>query len=577
MATRFKEIASMTIKNRVRFALALMLSLVMALTGMSLATPTYAQDSSTLVVGFAQEPDSMNGFYSAMAFAQWANDLVQASLYDFSDKLEPVLVLAAEVPTRENGGISEDFTEYTVKLKPGLKWSDGKPLTAEDLVFTYQMIKDPANNMVQGGSIRDALESVELVDETTFRLKFNAPKPFPEDLIGSPGLSTILPAHVFRPIYEANGTIENAEENQNPKVFSGPYILREWKRGESMLFEANPNYVFGEPKIKRVLIRFFPDTDSQYAALAAGQLDFVPNVSEGDLPRVAASNPDLKLVTVFGGYIESLWLNLQEEGKGPRAGHPALKDVRVRRALRLAIDRETITRELLAGATKPTDSIYAGSPFENKELGVTPYDPEAAAALLDEAGWVVGADGVREKDGVKLELRYSTTTAGWRNNIQAVIQQQLAKVGVSVILEKYPASEYFGTYANNGVVASGQFDIGQFANNTALTNPANVTVDESLSCAQIVSDENPSGNNWTGFCNAEMDSLSQVTKTSLDPEERLRAAYRIQEIMRDEVPLINLFPRGDNYAYNTKRFVGEIRIGSGVGNQWFDIMNWQLR
>ncbi|PJF32319.1 MAG: hypothetical protein CUN51_01440 [Candidatus Thermofonsia Clade 1 bacterium] len=577
MATRFKEIASMTIKNRVRFALALVLSLVMALTGMSLATPTYAQDSSTLVVGFAQEPDSMNGFYSAMAFAQWANDLVQASLYDFSDKLEPVLVLAAEVPTRENGGISEDFTEYTVKLKPGLKWSDGKPLTAEDLVFTYQMIKDPANNMIQGGSIRDALESVELVDETTFRLKFNAPKPFPEDLIGSPGLSTILPAHVFRPIYEANGTIENAEENQNPTVFSGPYVLREWKRGESMLFEANPNYVFGEPKIKRVLIRFFPDTDSQYAALAAGQLDFVPNVSEGDLPRVAASNPDLKLVTVFGGYIESLWLNLQEEGKGPRAGHPALKDVRVRRALRLAIDRETITRELLAGATKPTDSIYAGSPFENKELGVTPYDPKAAAALLDEAGWVVGADGVREKDGVKLELRYSTTTAGWRNNIQAVIQQQLAKVGVSVILEKYPASEYFGTYANNGVVASGQFDIGQFANNTALTNPANVTVDESLSCAQIVSDENPSGNNWTGFCNAEMDSLSQVTKTSLDPEERLRAAYRIQEIMRDEVPLINLFPRGDNYAYNTKRFVGEIRIGSGVGNQWFDIMNWELR
>lgn len=567
----------MTIKNRIRFALAIALSFVMVLAGFGVAAPSYAQDSSTLVVGFAQEPDNMNGFYSAMAFAQWANDLVQASLYDFSDELLPVPVLIAEIPTRENGGISEDFKEYTVKIKPGLKWSDGAPLTAEDFVFTYEMVKNPANNMTQGGNIRDALESVELVDATTFRLKFNVPKPFPEDLIGSPGLSTILPAHVFRPIFEREGTLENAEENQNPTVFSGPYVLREWRRGESMLFEANPNYVFGEPKIKRVLIRFFPDTDSQYAALAAGQLDFVPNVSEGDIPRVAASNPNLKIVTVFGGYIESLWLNLQEEGKGPRAGHPALKDVRVRRALRLAIDRETITRELLAGATSPTDSIYAGSPFENKELGVTPYDPEAAAALLDEAGWTLGPDGIRQKDGVKLEMRYSTTTAGWRNNIQAVIQQQLAKVGVSVILEKYPASEYFGTYANNGTVASGQFDIGQFANNTALTNPANVTVDEALSCAQIVSDDNPSGNNWTGFCNPEMDALSLVTKTSLDPEERLRAAYRIQEIMRDEVPLINLFPRGDNYAYNTARFVGEIRIGSGVGNQWFDIMNWELR
>jgi peptide/nickel transport system substrate-binding protein len=565
----------MTIKNRVRLALAFALALAMVLAGFG-AAPAQAQDRNTLVVGFAQEPDNMNGFYSSMAFAQWANDLVQASLYDFSDELQPVLVLAAEVPTRENGGISEDFKEYTVKLKPGLKWSDGKPLTAEDLVFTYQMIKDPANNMLQGSSIREALEEAEVLDETTFRLRFNVPKPFPEDLIGSPGLSTILPAHIFRPIYEAEGTIENAAENQDPTVFSGPYVLREWRRGESMLFEANPNYVFGEPKIKRILIRFFPDTDSQYAALAAGQLDFVPNVSEGDIPRVAASNPDLKIVTVFGGYIESLWLNLRTD-EHPRAGHPALKDVRVRRALRLAIDRETITRELLAGATKPTDSIYAGSPFENKELGVTPYDPEAAAKLLDEAGWTLGPDGIRQKDGVKLEMRYSTTTAGWRNNIQAVIQQQLAKVGVSVILEKYPASEFFGAFANRGINAIGEYDIAQYANNTALTNPANVTVDEALNCKQIPNESNPGGQNFTGFCSPEMDEASLITKTSLDPEERLAAAYKIQEIMRDQVPLINLFPRGDNYAYNTKRFVGEIRIGSGVGNQWFDIMNWELQ
>jgi len=565
----------MTIKNRVRLALAFALALAMVLAGFG-AAPAQAQDRNTLVVGFAQEPDNMNGFYSSMAFAQWANDLVQASLYDFSDELQPVLVLAAEVPTRENGGISEDFKEYTVKLKPGLKWSDGKPLTAEDLVFTYQMIKDPANNMLQGSNIRDALEEAEVLDETTFRLRFNAPKPFPEDLIGSPGLSTILPAHIFRPIYEAEGTIENAAENQDPTVFSGPYVLREWRRGESMLFEANPNYVFGEPKIKRVLIRFFPDTDSQYAALAAGQLDFVPNVSEGDIPRVAASNPDLKIVTVFGGYIESLWLNLRTD-EHPRAGHPALKDVRVRRALRLAIDRETITRELLAGATKPTDSIYAGSPFENKELGVTPYDPEAAAKLLDEAGWTLGPDGIRQKDGVKLEMRYSTTTAGWRNNIQAVIQQQLAKVGVSVILEKYPASEFFGAFVNRGINAIGEYDIAEYANNTSLTNPANVTVDEALNCKQIPNESNPGGQNFTGFCSPEMDEASRITKTSLDPEERLAAAYKIQEIMRDQVPLINLFPRGDNYAYNTKRFAGEIRIGSGVGNQWFDIMNWELK
>jgi peptide/nickel transport system substrate-binding protein len=550
-----------------------------ALVGSTLAlafAPAQAQSSSTLTVGFAQEPDSMNGFYSSMAFAQWAVDLVQASLWDFTDTLEPRLVLAAELPTIENGGISEDFLSYTIKLKPGLLWSDGTPLTAEDLVFTYEMVTNPANNMLQGGVLRDAITKVELIDETTFRLEFNAPKPFPEDIAGSPGLSTILPKHIYGPIFEAEGTIEFAEENQDPTVFSGPYKLIEWRRGEQMVFEANPNYVFGAPPIPRIVIRFFPDTDSQYAALAAGQLDFVPNVSEGDIPRVAASNENIRITTVFGGYIESLWLNLREETH-PRAGHPALKDVRVRQAIRFALDREAITQQLLAGATSPTDSIYSNSPFEKPDLGVTERNLDEARRLLDEAGWVdTNGDGTRDKDGVEMVLRYSTTTAGWRNNIQAVIQQQLAEVGITVVLEKYPASEFFGAFANGGINAIGEYDIAQYANNTALTNPVNVTVVEALNCEQVPNDENPGGQNFTGFCSPEMDEAARVTLTSLDADERLAAAHRIQEIMKEQAPLINLFPRGDNYAYITTRFANEIRIGSGVGNIWFDIMNWEL-
>ncbi|MDL1899872.1 peptide ABC transporter substrate-binding protein [Anaerolineae bacterium CFX9] len=560
--------------SSIRKFLGLALILTLAL-GVAIG-PTVAQDVPTLTVGFAQEPDSMNGFYSSMAFAQWANDLVQASLWDVTDGLEPTAVLVDEIPSVANGRINDDYTQYTITLKEGLLWSDGTPYTAADLVFTYEMIMDPANNFLQGSAIRDALVSVEQVDDLTFTLTFNSSKPFPEDMAGSPGLSTILPAHIFRPIYEAEGTIEFADENQDPTVFSGPYVLTDWRRGEQMTFEANPNYALGQPSIGRVIIRFFPDTDSQYAALAAGQLDFVPNISEGDIPRVAASSDDIRITTVFGGYIESLWLNLRTE-EHPRAGHPALQDVRVRQAIRYALDREAITNDLLAGATSPTDSIYGGSPFENPDLGVTPHDPDMANALLDEAGWVDSdGDGVRDRDGVRLELRYSTTTAGWRNNIQAVVQQQLAAVGIATILEAYPASEFFGAFANNGINAIGEYDIAQYANNTALTNPTNVTVQEALNCEQIPSEANIGGQNFTGFCSEEMDELALVTSTSLDPEERLAAAFRIQEIMRDEAPLINLFPRGDNYGYNASRFAVEPRIGSGVGNTWFDILNWQL-
>lgn len=560
--------------SSIRKFLGLALILTLAL-GVAIG-PTAAQDVPTLTVGFAQEPDSMNGFYSSMAFAQWANDLVQASLWDVTDTLEPTAVLVEEIPSVENGGINEDYTQYTISIKEGLLWSDGTPYTAADLVFTYEMILDPANNFLQGSAIRDALTAVELVDDTTFTLTFNSAKPFPEDMAGSPGLSTILPAHIFRPVYEAEGTIEFAPENQDPTVFSGPYVLSEWRRGEQMTFEANPNYALGQPSIGRIVLRFFPDTDSQYAALAAGQLDFVPNISEGDIPRVAASSDDITITTVFGGYIESLWLNMRTE-EHPRAGHPALQDVRVRQAIRYALNRDAITNDLLAGATSPTDSIYGGSPFENPDLGVTEFSQDMANALLDEAGWVDSdGDGVRDQDGVRLELRYSTTNAGWRNNIQAVVQQQLAEVGIATILEIYPASEFFGAFANAGINAVGEYDIAQYANNTALTNPTNVTVQEALNCEQIPSEDNIGGQNFTGFCSEEMDELALITGTSLDADERLAAAFRIQEIMRDEVPLVNLFPRGDNYGYNASRFAEAPRIGSGVGNTWFDILNWQL-
>ncbi|MBE0689885.1 MAG: peptide ABC transporter substrate-binding protein [Anaerolineae bacterium] len=559
-----------------RMKTALGLVAILALTMVLALAPAAAQDVPTLNVGFAQEPDSMNGFYTSMAFAQWANDLVQASLWDVSDTLEFVPVLVTEIPSVENGGISEDYTIYTIKLKPGLMWSDGTPLTSDDLVFTYQMIQDPANNFLQAGSIAASLISAEAVDETTFTLTFDSPKPFPEDQAGSPGLSTILPAHIFRPVYESEGSIEFAAENLDPTVFSGPYVLSDWRRGEAMTFEINPNYIIGTPKIERIVLRFFPDTDAQYAALAAGQLDYVPNVSEGDIPRLVESSPDLKIVTVFGGYIENLWLNVRTED-APRAGHVALQDVRVRQAIRYALDREAVTTDLLAGATSPTDSIYGGSPFELDTLGVTEYNPAEAERLLDEAGWVDSdGDGVRDKDGVKLELRYSTTTAGWRNNIQAVLQQQLAQVGISVILEKYPATEFFGSWANNGINAVGEYDIAQYANNTALTNPANVTVYEALACDQIPGEDNQGGQNFTGLCNEEMDAAAQVTLNSLDADERLQAAYTIQEIMKENAVLIDLFPRGDNYAYNITRFAGDIAIGSGVGNQWFDILNWEL-
>jgi peptide/nickel transport system substrate-binding protein len=410
-------------------------------------------------------------------------------------------------------------------------------------------------------------------------MTFNSPQPFFENNVSNISLPTVMPAHVMKPVYEANKSLEQAEENQNPTVYSGPYLLKEWRRGESMTFTANPDFVLGKAKIETIVMRFFPDTQTEYAALQAGEIDWVPNISEGDIPTVKSDT--VTITTVFGGYIEYLVFNLRTpelSGEGePQAGHPALQDLKVRQAIRLGIDRRKVVKELLADATTVTDSLYAASPFENKELGFVEYDPEAAAKLLDEAGWTVGADGVREKDGMKLELRYSTTTAAWRNNIQAVLQQDLAKIGVKTVLEKYPATDFFGQFANNGINASGNYHLAQFANNTVLTNPVNVTVDELLGCDQIVSTKVPGGQNYGAYCNPKVDELVEITKTGKTAEERLKAALDAQVILAADLPLITLFPRGDNYAYVTARFVSPPKISSGVGNQFYDIGNWELK
>jgi peptide/nickel transport system substrate-binding protein len=291
---------------------------------------------------------------------------------------------------------------------------------------------------------------------------------------------------------------------------------------------------------------------------------------------VKALSSDIEVVTVFGGYIEYLIFNIrtaEHTGEGPKS----LKDKVVREAIRLGTDRRAIVRDLLADTTTVTDSLYASSPFENKDLGFIEYDPDKANKMLDDAGYAKGADGVREKDGEKLEYRYGTTTAQWRKDIQVVIQQQLEKIGVKIVIENYPASDFFGQFANNGINAVGNYHLSEFANNTVFTNPANVTADELLGCDQITSPANPGGNNYLGYCNEELDKLVDLTKTSPNAEERLDAAMKAQVIIRDDVPMFTLFPRGDIYAYNKTRFAAPPAIGAGVANQWYDIRNWELK
>ncbi len=534
--------------------------------------PALAADATTLTVAFSQEPDSLDSYYTNMAFAIWADYLGNANLWDYDDHLKAVPVLAAEVPTVANGDLSADGLTTLLKLKKGLLWSDGQPLTADDVVFTYQMILDKANKFTRGALIRDLVDTVSKVDDVTVKITTKKPSPYPENLAGVSNFQ-VLPMHVFKPIYDKDKSLEQADANQNPTVFSGPYMLKAWTRGSSLTYVVNPNFVGAKPKIQQIVIQFYPQPETAYAAMAAGQIDFIPNLQPADAKKLEGMSKDITTYSIYGSYRESLWLNMRDD-KHPRSGNPALQDVHVRQAIRKAIDRRSLVKDLLFNKTTVADSLYADSPFENKNITFAEYDVAGANKLLDDAGWTMGSDGVRAKNGVKLELIYGSTTAAQRKANQAVIQQQLAKVGIKVTLQSYDSTKYFGPFLDGGIIKSGVDDIDEYANNTVTTNPANT---RTFFCNDITSDKNPGGQNYIGYCNSDLDTLWLTTEQTLDPKAGQAAADKIQEILNTDVPVIILYNRNDIYAYRTSRFVEAPHIGAGITNQWYDIANWQLK
>jgi peptide/nickel transport system substrate-binding protein len=352
--------------------------------------------------------------------------------------------------------------------------------------------------------------------------------------------------------------------------------MKEWKRGEAMTLVANPNFVSGKPKIESIEIRFFAEPEASYQALAAGQIDWIPNLQSADSKKIADLTKDVTFYQLNGSYQEFLVFNLRK-ADNPRAGHVALQDVNVRKALRLGVDREKLVKDALFGLASVTDSLYDSvKDYVSPDIKFVKADKAAAEKLLDDAGWKKGADGVREKDGVKLELRYVTTTAAQRKQNQAIIQQQLGDIGVKIILENKPATEFFGAFANGGTMAVGEFDIAEFANNTVTTNPVAGQA-RALMCAEVVGEKNPGGQNNTGYCNQKMDDAVKVVETSLDKKAALDGVATIQKLMYDEVPQFTIYNRDDIYAYITSRFAAKPRIGAGILNMWFDVGNWELK
>jgi len=512
-------------------------------------TPPPPAKPKTVTMTFFEEPDSLNWMYSGMWYAMLVYNIFNPGLWLWDDNLEPSLEMAAEFPTKENGLISEDGLTITIPLNEEAQWSDGEPVTADDFVFTYEMILDPGNVAVQSTWPYDPyLESVTAEDDYTLELKFTEPfAPWATTMFA--GEYSVLPEHVLRPVFEAEGTLDDAEWNRNPTVVNGAFLVKEWEAASHIILEANDNYWRGRPTIDQINILIVPEDEAQMAAIKTGDTDIGIFLSYADVPTIEELE-DVDLVMVLSGYNEGWFFNLNTDETAAKNGHPALQDVRVRQAIAYAVNFDAICEELLYGKTYPPATYWEETPYAYPDANPYQYDPEEAKALLDEAGWVdTNGDGTRDKDGVELVLVYSTTAGREvREQTQVVAQQYLADVGIGITIQNNSYDTMWNSYGQGGPIATGNYDIGEWSDSSDFPDPN----ESQFLCSEIASDEYPDGENWFGICDEELDALFIAQAVETDPGRRIELFHDIGRLMSEKVYWLGVWHDNDLWTINKR-------------------------
>jgi len=520
------------------------------------------EPEGTVVVGVWQEPKGLiwNIFYDSHA-----NDIMDSIYYhpvstDANDDLVPVML--QELPTVSNGGVSEDGKTITLKFKDGFAWHDGTPVTSADYKFTWEFIMDPATKS-QTTAGWSYIESVDLPDDLTAIVHLSESYvPF----VASTLVFPILPQHALEGVADPG----NSDFARNP-LGNGPFVFKEWLPGDRIVVEANPNAPI-MPKIERIIFKFVPDMNTLLALLRTGDVDVAYDLRETQIADVVKMD-GVEAVAIPGVSIERYYFNLRDP-QDLTQPHPAFGDINVRKAVSMGMDRWSAVSGILRGYGEVAVTEMDNHPWLNTDLEPVPYDPEAAAALLDEAGWVVGDDGIRTKDGVRLSFRHCTTSGNQvRENLQLLFQQNLQDIGVEMIIDNYPAATLFGGCATEGIFGTSNFDMIGFTNSPASIDLAQEWSDFFLSTAVKNCETNPAGSNAWGYVSADLDEAVFCALNELDTEARVDCIKEAQKIIYDDYAVLYVYDRLDVYAISD-RVTG---VNPTVfGNQTWNYAGWQV-
>lgn len=509
------------------------------LLAMSLGIVANAQDGSVLVIGWEQEPPLLSP-RSDLAFAALMTNFYGRDVWNWDVNRQIYPEMVEEVPTVANGMVTtleNGATQVTYKLREGMVWSDGTPITTDDCLLTHELMMDPTKATFQRGTYPEVVESFEVVDDTTFVLTYNAPWPdFQSDSYATCGT---FPAHIFRPILEAEGNIDNAPFWSGQGVVGyGPYVFTEWIVGESVRFEANPLWDGQAPAFSTVILRMITDTAQMQNALEAGEIDVAFNFSDDLVPGYQAIE-NTEVFSTPGVFGDAIWMNY---GNG---GHPALADKNVRIAIISAIDRKTLAEQLVGPGTE-VPKAWHSSAFWPDDLGIVEYNVDEANRLLDEAGWVdTNGDGIREKDGERLAVTL-VENKSW-NDWVYMMQGFLQEVGfdAEVLTTQGPS--------NTAAIASGEH---------ALPAMGDVFASASQMTRDWHSDGYgtfPSGHFWD---EPELDAMLVAAESETDTATRTEMYREIQHYIMENalmVPIFELY----FYAAHANGLQGFVVDGTG--------------
>jgi len=536
----------------------------------------FPDGGKTVTGAWSQEPDNVVPYYTQMSYAVWIAQLTLVGLGEWDDKGAFVPELAADVPTGDNGGVSADGLTITWKLKEGLYWSDGEPLTSADVKFTWESVMDPANAVLSRTGY-DKIASVDTPDDTTVVITFSELYPAWQTLFtqGPNNSGSILPKHIL----EGKTGLETDPFIHQPTVGSGPFVITDWVAGDYMTLLPNPNFYAGRAKLDQVQIKFVPDPETALAALQTGDVDWYPDFSESDIETVGALEPAVHLLVVPGSSFEHYFFNLgtvdgvDGKGKSDVDGFCPFKDVRVRKAITLGINRQAFVDSLLAGKTTVPATQWPNSGWTNTSLAADAYDADAAAALLDEAGYTLGADGIRSGDcngtPTKLSFNFETTDKQIRVDIALAVQSDLAKIGVEFKPAHVPAGTFFASYADGGNMPKGNYDMAGY---TTGFYPDPFT--DNFACDQIPNAENGAGNNNYHICDPALDELMTAVNASADPAVRKTALDEVQKYVYDNYYVVMAYARANVLGFVDRIVMGDM---SDYSNRNWNAETWDVK